>query len=30
MTDSNTEKYYSARAAEYEQIYYRDNPERRK
>ncbi len=30
MTDPNTEKYYSDRAPEYEQIYYRDVPARRK
>jgi len=30
MRDKNTEKYYSKRAPEYEQIYFRDMPDRRK
>ena len=29
MTDQDTTNYYRDRAQEYEQIYYRDNPERR-
>ncbi len=30
MNDANTEDYYRARAPEYEQIYYRDVPDRRR
>jgi demethylmenaquinone methyltransferase/2-methoxy-6-polyprenyl-1,4-benzoquinol methylase len=30
MRDRDTERYYRARAAEYEQIYYRDVPDRRR
>ena len=30
MKDKKTVEYYNARAPEYEQIYYRDDPQRRK